>query len=120
MEEKFRLTNSYLVILNAVSLLREEGYETSAKGLGDILSGTHRDPLAQRFDCFGHYAKLGRRSFLSRIRLLERYGYLRYRYEPEIDDYILLLTELGQSKVKPIRWHKHRQNSTNIIKIKEK
>lgn len=53
------------------------------------------------------------------MRILERYGFITYRYEESISDYVLILSEKGKKEVKPIKWHSKRDIKSNIIEIKE-
>ena len=119
MKEDFRCSSSYVVILSAIAYLTDKGLCTTSKGLFDILTGIHFDEQAKGLDCYGHYSSLGRRTFYAKIRSLERYSYLKYRYVSSINDYILVLTDLGKSSCKDIKWHKHQEEQTNILKIKE-
>ncbi len=117
--KEFRCQKSHCLILSAVSLLRDKGFYTSQKGLYEILLGTHQDPKAEGLECYGYYSQLSSRSFHSRIRLLLRYGYLSNLYKEEISDYVLVLTEKGESEVKPVKWHERKLKPSNLLSIKE-
>lgn len=118
MKAGFCLSSSYKTILRALAVLEEAGYRTSAKGLYEILLGLHHDEKAKDLPCYGHYASLGKRSFYTKIRMLERNGYLAYAYEKRIDDYLLLRTEKGKREETRITWKKHPRGVSTLIEIK--
>lgn len=119
MKEEFTLSKSHSLILSAISYLKDKGLATSASGLYEVLTGTHKDERVKDLECYGYYSQLGSRTFHSRVRILERYGFITYRYEESISDYVLILSEKGKKEVKPIKWHSKRDIKSNIIEIKE-
>lgn len=117
--KEFSCQKSHSLILSAVSLLRDRGLYTSAKGLYDILIGVHKDLKAKELECYGYYSNLSSRTFHSRVRLLLRYGYLSNLYKEEINDYVLVLTEKGKREVRSVKWHAPKAEETNLLEIKE-
>lgn len=117
--KEFSCKISHKVILSALSLLKEKGLCTTARGLYEILIGVNSDPRVKELDCYNHYANLSKRSFMTRVRMLIRYGFIKNIYREEIDDYVLCLSEKGLKEDKIVKWHKHGAERSNVLEIKE-
>lgn len=95
---QLELNNTYAKILLCVSSLNKENAYPQVDGVKKILKG-ELDIETERFKdsiTFSTLISLGNRQLCSDVKMLVRYGYLRYIYEEKTDKYYLKITEKGE------------------------
>ena len=111
----------YATYLAALLELEEAGYYVSATGLRKVLLGEESNKDVQSLNCFGLYGALPARAFHSRIHSMVRSQFLNLRYNEELGDYLLLLTDESREvgKATALQRKVRKDATPTIIAIKE-